>query len=489
MPRIKFENKKFAHAHVHSEMSKFDGLAKIAKLVMKARQMGFPAMSLTDHGTVGGWVKLIAECYREKDKDGNAIPYPTIKPMIGCEFYLARDHRWHGIDAAKKKDKKYSGPNLQPDKKKGNRHLVLTAKNWIGYQNICRLSEKSWVDGVYHNPRIDIELLSQHSEGIICQSACLSSVINSCLLHDRYDKAKQAATIFKDIFKEDFFLEVMYHGIDAEGMIIPDVLKLGNQLDVPVICTNDVHYIEKPQAKSQEILMCISTKKCVLDPKHLQFPYDEFYLKSAEEMGAIFGHHPELLWNTMSLAERVDADGIKKSMGGMRLPGFTVPENFKSPQDYLEHLSWEGMRKLGWDRSVPHVEALQKELADIRVAKDNNNYDFATYFLIVWDYVNFAREKGILTGCGRGSGYASVLLRALGITYGPDPLSYGLIWERFLGFDDKRFIKESDFGLDEEEKLDLTGLLDAVQEKKEEDEALEDVLEFEDEEEEELLGV
>ena len=467
----KFENRRFVHTHVHSDHSKFDGLAKVAKLVMKARQMGFPALALTDHGTVGGWVKLIAECSREKDKNGNQIPYPTIKPLLGCEVYLARDHSLHDNVS-------------QPDGRKGNRHLVLTAKNWKGYQNLCRLSEQSWVNGFYHSPRIDINLLAQHSEGLIVQSACLSSVINSSLLHDKYDQAKQAATIFKDIFGPDFFLEVMYHGIPHEAAIIPDILKLGSQLDIPIIATNDCHYIEKPQAKSQEILMCMSTSKCVLDPKHIQFPYDEFYLKSAEEMGKIFGTHPYLLDNTYALSERIDAKDIFTNMkSGMRLPDYKIPVEFKTPQDYLEHLAREGMKKLGWDTSPEHVACLEKEIRDIRIAKDNNNYDFATYFRIVWDYVNFARRSGILTGCGRGSGYASVLLRTLGITYGPDPIRYGLLWERFLGFDEKQFINDADFGfkLFGTEELSITETLDMVQEQIEEQAELETEPEFDDE--------
>jgi DNA polymerase-3 subunit alpha len=429
----------------------------MAELVTHVRKMGFKSFALTDHGNVGGWIKFWNACKlkkeKVKDKSGKETeieivgadgkPCPPLKPLFGCEFYLARNHKGRGAE--------------QPDGRKGNRHLILVAKNAEGYRNLCRLSQQSFTDGQLYDPRIDLNLLAEHSDGLICQSACLGSVINNNLLHARYDVAKRTASLFKDIFGRDFFLEAMYHGIDAEASIIPYILKLGKELDIPVICTNDCHYIKKEQAISQEVLMAMSTSKCLKDPRHLHFPYDEFYVKSAEEMGKIFGTHPELLLNTVSLAERVE-DFLKPSaasgediikMGGMRMP--EIETQGLTPYQYLEKLAWEGLKKLKWDQSEIHVKALKMELADVKIAKDSNNMDFATYFLIVWDYINFARQNKILTGCGRGSGYASVLLRCLGITYGPDPLRYGLIWERFLGFDDKYFLLDSDWGFDEEE--------------------------------------
>ena len=455
MPRKRvFENRHYAPLHCHTDKSRFDGLAKPDKSVMRAREMGFPAMGCTDHGTVAAWIKFVAECSRKKDKKGNDIPFAPIKPALGCEWYLARNH-------------KYKDTVNQPDGRSGNRHFITFAKNWKGFQNLCRLSELSWCEGFYHSPRIDIEQLAAHAEGLIATSACLSSVINSALLNDKYDAARAACGIFKDIFKEDFFLEVMYHGIDAEAAIIPGIFKLSADLNIPVIATNDVHYVTKDMARSHEALMCMSTSKCLHDPKHLSFPYDEFYLKSAEEMGLIFGDRPEVLWNTCALVERIDDRDIATNMGGMRLPVYKVPPGFAGPHEYLEHLAWEGMQKLGWNNSPAHVACLKKELGDVRVAQENNGYDFATYFLVVWDYINAARKKKILTGCGRGSGYASILLRTLGITYGPDPLKYNLLWERFLGFDDKRFYLASDFGLEEE--VDIAALVDAAEDEEEDD--------------------
>jgi DNA polymerase III subunit alpha len=427
-------NKDFVHWHVHSEYSAFDGLAKMTELVQSARTMGFPALALTDHGNIGGWIKFIKECSATKDKNGKTIEASPITPILGCEFYVSRNRHW--------KDTEH-----QPDKRRGNRHLNLYASNWKGYQNICSLSEKSWVEGYYHDPRVDIELISQYADGLICGSACLSSVINANLLHGSYDQARKAAGILKDIFDDRFFLEVMYHGIPGEGAIVPDIFRLGKDLNIPVIATNDVHYIKKEHAKSQEVLMCISTSRCLNDPKHISMPYHEFYLKSHEEMAAIFSKTPSALTNSIAMLEKIDFNDINDNLfGGMRLPKFELPEEYSNPFEYLCALAKDGLKRLGWDKSKSHIEALKKELYDVKVAYEHNGYDFSTYFLIVQDCIDFARNKGIIVGAGRGSGYASVLLRCLNISYGPDPLEYDLLWERFLGFDDFKFILDKDFG-------------------------------------------
>lgn len=475
--RLQISNEGFIQWHCHSEYSAFDGQAKLRELVMLARKFGNPALALTDHGVISGWPKFLAECVATKDKDGNAIPYAPIKPILGCEFYLCRKHDWKSKEEyeTKVKEAKKAGMKLseyeagyQKDGRKGNRHLNLYAMNWKGYQNLCTLSEKAWVDGYSHkDPRIDLLQLAEHSEGIMVGTACLSSAVNANLLNDRYDKAKHLLGMLKDITKGNVFLEGMYNGISDQRAILGDIFKLSREVEVPILATNDVHYLYKPQAKTQEVLMCISTKNCLTNPKHMHHAYDEFYYKSAEEMAKIWGHVPQTLFNTVAMAERIDTDDITSHLyGGMRLPKFELPPEFNDPFKYMVHLAKEGMRRLGWDKSPKHIEALKKELKDIQVAKESNNYDFSTYFLIVWDYINYARSQGIVTGCGRGSGYASVLLRCLGITYGPDPLQYDLLWERFLGFDDKRFIREADFGykpigaalplaLEEEEEDDL----------------------------------
>jgi len=385
----KITNSDFCHLHNHTEYSAFDGLNKIKEFPLAARKKGFKALAMTDHGNIGGAIKFMQECLKPaNDENGNEIP--TCKPIIGAEFYFAKNRHHHSTKE-------------QTDKRKGNRHLVLIAKNWTGYQNLCRLSEHSWSEGYFFDPRIDIDLLSKYHDGLICTSACLSSVINANLLHDRYDQAKKAVSLFKDLFGKDFHLEAMYHGIDAEGMIIPDILKLGKDMDVQVHATNDTHYCEKCQGESQEILMAMSTSRCMNDPSRLSFPYKEFYLKSAQEMSKIFGSHPELLTNTMDVADKINTNDILTNMtSGMRLPRYDIPKNFDSPHDYLTHLSYEGLKKLEWDQSPEHVARLELELGDVKVAWDNNKYDFATYFLIVRDYMDEARRRDILTGCGRG---------------------------------------------------------------------------------------
>ena len=439
-----FSNKDFVHWHVHSSYSKFDGLAKVDDLVMQARKMGFPALAITDHGNIMSWIKFLQKCRATKDKKGQDIPYAPIKPILGCEFYSCRK-----MDIGQNQEKRDTEliKKWQPDGRRGNRHLNLYAMNFEGYKNICRMSQNSFLEGFYYDPRIDLDLISKHSKGVMCGSACLSSVINVNLMYGHYNRAKETCGILNEIFEGNFFLEVMYHGIKEEKEIIPLIFKLSSELNIPVICTNDSHYINKDQGEAQEVLLCMSQSKCMKDPSRLRFGHKEFYLKSAEDMAKIFGNMPQCFTNSIKMAERIDTKNIEENLfGGMRLPKFDIPKKYKNPYEFLTDLAWEGMKKVGWDTSQNHIEALKMELNDVKVAYESNNYDFSTYFLIVRDYIQHAKNKGVLVGCGRGSGYASVLLRCLGITYGIDPLEYGLIWERFLGFDTRKFVKESDFG-------------------------------------------
>jgi DNA polymerase III subunit alpha len=443
-----FSNKDFVHWHVHSEFSHFDGLAKINELVLQARKMGFPAMALTDHGNIMGWIKFLQQCRATKDKKGNPIPYAPIKSILGCEFYLSRK-----MDIGQYEEKRDPAiiKKHQPDGRRGNRHINLYAMNYEGYKNICRLSQGSYTNGFYFDPRIDLSFLASHAKGVMCGSACLSSIINVNLMHGNYDRARKICGIFNEIFEGNFFLEIMYHGISEEKGIIPSILQLSSELNIPVLCTNDSHYIFDQQGKSQEVLLCMSQQRCVKDPSRLSFGHKEFYLKSAQEMAKIFGYAPQSLFNTVKMAERIDTKDIEQNLfGGMRLPKFEIPSEYKNSYDYLVKLAWDGMKKIGWDNSPVHIEALKMELNDVKVAYDSNNYDFSTYFLIVRDYIQYARKENILVGCGRGSGYSSVLLRCMGITYGVDPVKHGLIWERFLGFDNKRYVKLSDFGIEED---------------------------------------
>lgn len=410
------------------QYSKFDGFNSVKDLVRSAKKSGHRAVGLTDHGTFAGAVDFLATCRNE-----------GIKPILGMEAYMSRYYLG--------KDKE-----SQPDKRRGNRHVNIFAKNYQGYKNLCTLSQESSLNGYYYDPRIDFDLLSKHREGLIVTSACLSNVVNWNLSIDRYDKAKKAAAAFKDIFGEDYYLEIMYHGIDTEAKVLPLIQKLAKELDIKMIATNDCHYPTKGDAEYHEVLMCMSSGRCIKDPKHIKFPYSEFYFKSTEEMSQVFGHIHTAMTNTLEIMDKCDYSDIifVEDGGEMRLPHFDLPEGFTSPHDYLEHMAWEGLKNLGLGDSKEHIKHLRQELSDVRLIWDTKRYDFATYFLIVEDIMKFARENDIPSGI-RGSGYGSVLLKCLGISEGVDPLEFDLMWERFLGFDWKMFLCEDDFGIKEDQ--------------------------------------
>lgn len=824
-------NKDFVHIHNHSFFSKFDGFASVSGLVKRAKEFGMKAVGLTDHGTFSGAIEFLREC-RNND----------IKPILGMESYLARDHSCNDKTG-------------QPDGRKGNRHLNVIAKNYSGYSNVCSLSQEASLRGYYYDPRIDFELLSKHRDGVIVTSACLSSVVNWNLSIDRYKEAKEAVGKFQDIFGSDFYLEVMFHGIDAEAKIIPDIIKLSKETGVKAIATNDCfvagtmiltdrgvvpiecvsagdlavthknrlrsvkyvnerlasalvsvktvlgtsafqstenhpiltvqrlgskkftepewkkasslsskdylvlhtkrhddhryndknslnfldipsiigeqyngdiygnyyitkqgydgkrgkvriptrlkicdellfilgryiaegghdkssyqisfaaneneieiqdriesyfakfgvtcyrpingkartliftskiframftslcgcgaenkhlpmidksyyvfsknqmlkilagyvggdghiatkphrasvvcattsrllayqisdvlhvlgfvslptvrdhkkashknpranpglwnplyvlhmsefdiegfcellgifrgknttpdvsrrkfidigdyfavkvksvikhkeqnvvynlqveedetyvansyvvhncHYVNQEDAEYHEIVMCMSSNRCIRDPKRIKFPYKEFYFKSQEMMYKIFKFYPELLTNTLEIADKCDYSDlifVDEPGGQMLLPKFDVPEEYSNPYDYLCSLAWKGLKDLGLDKSQDHVDRLKLELGDIKLIYDTNKYDFSTYFLVVWDVMNWARNNDIPAGI-RGSGVASILLKCLGISDGNiDPIKNELIWERFLGFDSKFFFHDADFGI------------------------------------------
>ena len=370
------------------------------------------AIGLTDHGTIAGVISFIKEC-RAQD----------IKPVIGTEAYLARDHKCHSKDG-------------QKDGRKGNRHINIIAKNYKGYQNLCALSQKSSLEGYYYDPRVDFELLDQHKEGIIATTACLSNIVNWNLLRDRYQEAKKAVGLFQDIFGEDYYLEMMFHGIDSQAKILPEIQRLSRDTGVKTIITNDSHYVNKENAEYHEYVMCISSKRSMRDPKRPKFPFHEFYIKSQEEMSQVFGHCPQSMTNTLEIAEKCDySDIIFIEKGGeMRLPKFDLPSGFSSSIEYLNKLAWDGLQNQGLANSEVHKKRLKQELDDIQLIWDTKRYDFATYFLIVEDIMRFAKEKDISAGV-RGSGYGSLLLKCIGIVEGVDPVKFSLLWQRFMSVD------------------------------------------------------
>lgn len=393
-----------------------------------------PAVGLTDHGTFAGAIHMLKACRKE-----------GIKPILGMETYQSRDHK------ARKEGQK--------DGRKGNRHLNVIARNFTGFRNLCQLSQIASLEGSYYDPRIDLELLEKHREGLIVTSACLSNIINANLLRDRYDAAKKAATIYKDIFGEDFYLEMMYHGIASQARILPDIQRLSKELDIKTLVTNDCHYLNREDAESQEVLMCMSSGRCLKDPNRMKFPYHEFYFKTQQEMSKVWWHAKRSMQNTLEIAEKCDYSDIifVEDGGEMRLPKFEIPPQFANSREYMKHLALDGLRRLNLHKSKPHCERFMTEISDIQLIYDTKRYDFATYFLIIWDIMRHAKEKGIAAGI-RGSGFGSVLCRCLGISEGVDPLEQNLLWERFLGFDDKFFISESDVGMEEESNKETQGL-------------------------------
>jgi DNA polymerase-3 subunit alpha len=425
----------FVHIHSHSSFSKFDGFSKIDDTLDKddnivmpgivgtAKRMGMPAVALTDHGTVAGAITFLKAC-RKGDVG--------IKPILGMEAYQSRDHACHSTEG-------------QPDKRRGNRHVIILAKNSQGYANLCTLSQIASLEGYHYDPRIDIDLLDKYKEGLIVSTACLSNVVNWNLSIDRYEKAKAAAAIYKDIFGDDFYLEMMYHGLDLEAKVLPGIQKISKELNVKSIVTNDCHYVEKSHAKYHETLMCMSSGRSIKDPKHIKFPYDEFYFKSGDEMAEVFGHLPRSMANTLEIAEKCDYSDMNLGQR-MLLPKFDLPEGYALSFDYLKDMAWKGLQSKGLNDSVPHRERLQRELDDVKLIWDTQKFGFDTYFLIVRDIIEFTRRKKIPGGI-RGSGYGSLLLYCLGISEGVDPVRYNLLWERFLGFEWAYKLFRSDFGI------------------------------------------
>ena len=379
----------FTHLHLHTEYSLLDGAAKIKDVVKYAGELNMKSLAITDHGVMYG----VVDFYTEAIENG-------IKPIIGCEVYTAPKSRFD-----KNKNEKYG-------------HLILLAKNDIGYRNIMKISSIGFSEGYYYKPRVDMEILERFSEGIVCLSGCLAGDVNSSLCEGNYEKSKQLALKYKSIFGEDYYLEVQNHGLEDEIKIIPLIAKLAKEIDVKIVATNDVHYTKKENSMLQDVLLCIQTGKKVHEEDRMKFETDEFYLKSEEEMLSIFDDMPEAVYNTEEIAQKCNT---VIDFSKIYLPKFDKKIN---ADVYLKNLCEEGMAK----RNITGDEAqkrLEYELNTI------STMGYSDYFLIVWDYVNFSRENGISVGPGRGSAAGSLVAYLLGIT-DVNPLEYNLIFERFL---------------------------------------------------------
>ncbi|RMF57255.1 MAG: DNA polymerase III subunit alpha [Calditrichaeota bacterium] len=389
----------FVHLHNHTEYSLLDGANSIKKLIARAVDYKMPALAITDHGNMFG----VLEFYKEAKKAG-------IKPIIGMEAYMAPGSR---------KEKKGGGKGGT----KAAYHLVLLAKNNTGYRNLMKLSSLAYLEGFYYKPRIDKEILRQHKEGLIVLSACMSGELFTQLNYG--DKKEAIATVeeYLELFGDDYYLEIQNHNIPEEAGY-ENVYKLAKEMGVPVVATNDVHYLEKGHHDSHEVLMCISSGKSLSDPKRMRYNTTELYLKTVDEMYKAFPGKPEVLERTLEIAEKIDVD---IELGKNKLPRYPLPPEFQSMtlDDYLEKLAFEGAKKRYHEWSPEIEERLRYELSVIRKT------GFAGYFLIVQDFINYARSKGIPVGPGRGSAAGSLVAYALGIT-NIDPLRYDLLFERFL---------------------------------------------------------
>ncbi|PST31522.1 DNA polymerase III subunit alpha [Enterocloster lavalensis] len=386
----------FTHLHVHTEYSLLDGSCKIRELVARAKELGMDSMAVTDHGVMYG----VIDFYKAAREVG-------IKPILGCEVYVAPGSRFDR-ENVNGEDRYY--------------HLVLLAENDQGYQNLMKIVSKGFVDGFYYKPRVDYELLETYHEGIIALSACLAGEVQRYLSRGMYEEAGRAALRYQDTFgKGNFFLELQDHGLDAQKQVNQGLLRLSRELGIDLVATNDVHYTYAEDEKAHDILLCIQTGKKVADENRMRYEGGQYYCKSEEEMRALFPYALEAIENTHKIAQRCN---VEIEFGVLKLPKFEVPEGFDS-WTYLNHLCMQG-----FNRHYPEDDGTLKERLDYELDVIRT-MGYVDYFLIVWDFINYARSKGISVGPGRGSAAGSIVSYSLGIT-NIDPIRYNLLFERFL---------------------------------------------------------
>ena len=386
---------KFVHLHLHSEYSLLDGYTRISKLFDKVKELGMDSVAITDHGAMFG----VIDFYKQAKKHG-------VKPIIGCEVYTAPRTRFQ-------KD---------PVRDKNMGHLVLLAKNNNGYNNLIKIVSKGYTEGFYYKPRIDIEVLEKHSDDIICLSACLAGDIQRKILDGNYKGAKELALKLNNIFGEgNFYLEIQDHGIEEQNMVNKGIIKLSEETEIPLVATNDVHYLNKEDHTAHDILLCIQTGKTLNDEDRMKFPSSEFYLKSPDEMSGLFPYASQAIENTVKIAEMCN---VTFDFNQMHLPGFDVPKEY-NPSKYLRKLCYEGLERRYSEVTNEIKDRLEYELKTIE------DMGYVDYFLIVWDFIKYAKDNGILVGPGRGSCGGSIVAYTLNIT-DIDPIEYNLIFERFL---------------------------------------------------------
>jgi DNA polymerase-3 subunit alpha len=389
----------FVHLHNHSDYSLLDGACRLDRLIDRVQRLGMPAVALTDHGNLFGAVEFYG-----------AATAAGVKPIVGCEVYVA-----HGARGEKSRG---------PDGKGAYDHLVLLARNREGYRNLMRLSSLGFTEGFHYKPRVDKELLAKHAEGLLCLSACLRGEVPQLIVAGNLEGAKAAAGWYRDLYGADhYFFEVQDHGLPDERTTAEGLIALGKSMGIPVVATNDCHYLAREDSEAHEVLLCIQTGKTMLDADRFRFATDQLYVKTAEEMEALFGHAPETLRNTLAVAERCE---LTLDTERVQLPAFPLPPEIESEEHYLKRLAAEGLeRRYGAAAGEVHHTRLAYELDTICTV------GYARYFLIVRDFTDYARQNGVAVGPGRGSAAGSLVSYCLGIT-DIDPIRFDLLFERFL---------------------------------------------------------
>ena len=387
----------FTHLHVHTEYSLLDGSSKIKEITSRAKELGMKSLAITDHGVMYG----VIDFYKAAKEVG-------IKPILGCEVYVAPGSRF----------------DKQPGESESRYyHLVLLAENNTGYKNLMKIVSRGFTEGFYYKPRIDKEALEQYHENLICCSACLAGEVNQAILKNNMEEAKKVALWFKKLFGEDYYLEIQNNGIKEQVLVNQKLIELSRELDIPLVATNDAHYLKREDAYNHEVLLCIQTGKKMSDEDRMKFETDELYVKSPEEMSDYFKNVPEAIENTVKIAEKCN---VEFEFGHTILPNYDVPEEFETHYDYLKKLCDDGIKNRYGEN--PTKEILERAEFEMNVI---NQMGYVDYFLIVWDYIHYAKTHNIPVGPGRGSGAGSIVAYAIEIT-DIDPIKYGLIFERFL---------------------------------------------------------
>ena len=380
----------FVHLHIHSEFSLLDGANRIKDLPVRAKELGMKAMAITDHGVMYGVIDFYKACKKE-----------GIKPIIGCEVYVASRTRFD----KEAQDKKYY-------------HLILLAKNNKGYQNLSKLVSLGFTEGYYYKPRIDLEILEKYHEGIICLSGCLAGAVSQAILNGNIEEAENVAKWHHNVFGEDYYLEIQNNGVKEQVMVNQKIIQIARRFNIPIVATNDAHYLKRDDAYNHEVLLCIQTGKRMTDEDRMRFETDELYVKSPEEMSEYFKNFPDAIENTVKIAEKCN---VEFEFGHTILPNYDVPPEYATHYDYFKKLK----KRYGEN---PSQEILDRAAYELKIISQMGYVD---YYLIVWDYINYAKSVGIPVGPGRGSGAGSILAYAIGIT-DIDPMKYNLLFERFL---------------------------------------------------------